>query len=59
MTGKTPEFRLEHFLPYLVHRVGSRLAEGFEDRFDEAGLNLQEWRAAAGLPMEADGPRES
>ena len=49
MTGKTPDFRLEHFLPYLVHRVGSRLAEGFEDRFDEVGLNLQEWRAAAVL----------
>ncbi|MGB0631279.1 MAG: MarR family winged helix-turn-helix transcriptional regulator [Alphaproteobacteria bacterium] len=49
MTGKTPEFHLEQFLPYLVHRVGSRLAEGFEDRFDKAGLNLQQWRAAAVL----------
>ena len=49
MTGDTPEFHLEHFLPYLVHRVGSWLAEGFEGRFDEAGLNLQEWRTAAVL----------
>ena len=49
MSGKPADFHLEEFLPYLVHRVGSRLAEGFEDRFDEAGLNLQEWRAAAVL----------
>ena len=43
MTGKIPEFHLEQFLPYLVHRVGSRLAEGFEDSLDQAGLSLQEW----------------
>lgn len=49
MTGKIPEFHLEQFLPYLVHRVGSRLAEGFEDSLDQAGLSLQEWRAAAVL----------
>ncbi|MEE2996500.1 MAG: MarR family transcriptional regulator [Pseudomonadota bacterium] len=49
MSVKPPDFHLEHFLPYLVHRVGSRLAEGFKDGFDEVGLNLQEWRAAAVL----------
>jgi len=49
MNGEAPEFHLEQFLPYLVHRVGSRLAEGFEDRFAEAGLTLQQWRAAAVL----------
>ena len=49
MSGKPPGFHLEQFLPYLVHRVGSRLAEGFEDRFDQVGLSLQEWRAAAVL----------
>tara|TARA_R110002072_G_scaffold19049_5_gene70761 strand:+ start:5879 stop:6355 length:477 start_codon:yes stop_codon:yes gene_type:complete len=45
MTGTKAEFHLEQFLPYLVHRVGSNLAEGFEDGFAEAGLSLQEWRA--------------
>ena len=47
MTDARLDFHLERFLPYLVHRVGSRLAEGFEDLFHEAGLNLQEWRVAA------------
>ena len=45
MAGYSTEFHLEGFLPYLVHRVGSRLAEGFEDGFAEAGLSLPEWRA--------------
>lgn len=45
-TNKEPaEFHLERFLPYLVHRVGSRLAEGFEDGFADAGVSLPEWRA--------------
>ena len=45
MAGSPTDFHLEQFLPYLVHRVGSNLAEGFEDGFSEAGLTLQEWRA--------------
>jgi DNA-binding MarR family transcriptional regulator len=45
MAGKTASFHLEGFLPYLVHRVGSQLAEGFENGFAQAGLSLQEWRA--------------
>jgi MarR family transcriptional regulator, organic hydroperoxide resistance regulator len=45
MAGYSTEFHLEGFLPYLVHRVGSHLAEGFEDGFAEAGLSLPEWRA--------------
>lgn len=45
MAGKSAEFHLEGFLPYLVHRVGSHLAEGFEDGFAQAGLSLPEWRA--------------
>jgi MarR family transcriptional regulator, organic hydroperoxide resistance regulator len=52
-TGKTPpemttrpaEFHLESFLPYLVHRVGSHLAEGFDEGFAQAGVSLPEWRA--------------
>ena len=39
------DFHLEQFLPYLVHRVGSNLAEGFDEGFAEAGVSLQEWRA--------------
>lgn len=39
------DFHLEQFLPYLVHRVGSHLAEGFEEGFAEAGVSLPEWRA--------------
>ena len=39
------DFHLEQFLPYLVHRVGSNLAEGFDEGFAAAGLSLQEWRA--------------
>lgn len=38
-------FHLEGFLPYLVHCVGSRIAEGFEDDFADAGVSLPEWRA--------------
>jgi MarR family transcriptional regulator, organic hydroperoxide resistance regulator len=45
MTGNSAEFHLEGFLPYLVHRVGSHLAEGFEHGFAQAGLSLPEWRA--------------
>jgi MarR family transcriptional regulator, organic hydroperoxide resistance regulator len=39
------DFHLEAFLPYLVHRVGSHLAEGFDDGFAKAGVSLPEWRA--------------
>lgn len=49
MSDNTPDFHLERFLPYLVHRVGSRLAEGFGDRFAAAGVNLVEWRVLAVL----------
>ena len=49
MAGNPTEFHLEGFLAYLVHRLGSHLAEGFEDGFAEAGLFLPEWRALASL----------
>lgn len=39
------DFHLEHFVPYLVHRVGANLAEGFDDGFAEAGVSLPEWRS--------------
>lgn len=45
MAGSPTDFHLEQFLPYLVHRVGANLAEGFNEGFAEAGLSLQEWRA--------------
>jgi len=45
MPGTPTEFHLEQFLPYLVHRVGSNLAEGFNEGFSEADVSLQEWRA--------------
>lgn len=45
MSGAPTDFHLEQFLPYLVHRVGSNLAEGFDDGFAEAGVSLPEWRA--------------
>ena len=45
MTRPPTDFHLEQFLPYLVHRVGSDLAEGFDEGFAEAGVSLQEWRA--------------
>lgn len=46
MPDNTPsDFHLEQFLPYLVHRVGSHLADGFEDGFADAGVSLPEWRA--------------
>lgn len=44
--GESPaDFHLEQFLPYLVHRVGANLAEGFNEGFAEAGVSLPEWRA--------------
>ena len=44
--GESPaDFHLEQFLPYLVHRVGANLAEGFDEGFAEAGVSLPEWRA--------------
>lgn len=49
MSERSREFHLEQFLPYLVHRVGSRLADGFGDRFAKAGVSLQEWRVIAVL----------
>lgn len=49
MNDRPEDFRLENFLPYLVHRVGSRLADGFGVEFDAAGVSLQEWRALAVL----------
>jgi DNA-binding MarR family transcriptional regulator len=39
------DFHLEQFVPYLVHRVGANLAEGFDDGFAEAGVSLPEWRS--------------
>lgn len=45
MAGTPTEFHLEQFLPYLVHRVGSNLAEGFDEGFAEADVSLPEWRA--------------
>lgn len=45
MAPPPTEFHLEQFLPYLVHRVGSNLAEGFDEGFAAAGVSLQEWRA--------------
>jgi len=49
MAGSMPQppadFHLEQFVPYLVHRVGANLAEGFDDGFAEAGVSLPEWRA--------------
>lgn len=45
MSGSPTDFHLEQFLPYLVHRVGSNLAEGFDEGFAEAGVSLPEWRA--------------
>lgn len=44
-TARPHKFHLESFLPYLVHRVGSHLAEGFEEGFAQAGVSLPEWRA--------------
>lgn len=41
-------FSLEQYLPYLVHRVGSRLADGFA-RMDTGGASLPEWRVLAVL----------
>ena len=45
MAGSPTDFHLERFLPYLVHRVGSNLAEGFHEEFAEAKVSLEEWRA--------------
>lgn len=42
---RSADFHLEGFLPYLVHRVGSKLAEGFDEGFAQAGVTLPEWRA--------------
>lgn len=42
------DFSLEQYLPYLVHRVGSRLADGFA-RFESGGVSLPEWRVLAVL----------
>lgn len=49
MNSRDNGFSLERFLPYLVHRVGSRLADGFSDRFEARGVSLQEWRALSVL----------
>lgn len=49
MTERALDFHLEQFLPYLVHRVGSRLADGFQDRFTAAGVSLPEWRVISVL----------
>ncbi|CAN0480681.1 unnamed protein product [Laminaria digitata] len=45
MAGAPTDFHLDRFLPYLVHRVGSNVADGFDEGFAEAGVTLPEWRA--------------
>ena len=49
MTAARRDFHLDQFLPYLVHRVGAQLADGFGVEFDGAGVSLQEWRVLAVL----------
>jgi len=42
-------FALGDYLPYLVNRIGARLAEGFSTELVPHGVSLQEWRVLAAL----------
>lgn len=50
------DFDITHYLPYLVNRVGVRLAASFSDAIRQHGITLQMWRVLAALNHE-DGRR--
>ena len=43
------DFDITHYLPYLVNRVGVRLATAFSEALRQHGLTLQMWRVLAAL----------
>jgi MarR family transcriptional regulator, organic hydroperoxide resistance regulator len=42
-------FALADYLPYLVNRIGARMAEGFSAEVARFGVSLPEWRVLAAL----------
>lgn len=42
-------FELADYLPYLVNRLGARLASGFSEEVARFGVSLTEWRVLAAL----------
>ena len=50
-----PMFDLGEFLPYLINRIGSRLALNFGREIKHLGVDIQEWRVLAVLA--AHGPQ--
>lgn len=42
-------FTLSDYLPYLVNRLGARLAAGFTEEVARFGVSLPEWRVLASL----------
>lgn len=42
-------FALADYLPYLVNRLGARLASGFSEEVARFGVSLPEWRVLAAL----------
>jgi len=42
-------FNLADYLPYLVNRLGARLAAGFSEEVARFGVSLPEWRVLASL----------
>lgn len=46
------DFDITRYLPYLVNRVGARLATAFSDAIRQHGITLQMWRVLAALDHE-------
>jgi DNA-binding MarR family transcriptional regulator len=45
----TEEFDITRYLPYLINRVGVRIAGSFSEAIREHGITLQMWRVLAAL----------
>jgi len=43
------QFDLSSFIPFLLNRVGSRMAESFSERIEAYGLTIPGWRLLAAL----------
>lgn len=58
MAASSPGLTLEEYLPYLINRLGSRMASRFSATLRSHDLTIQDWRVLA-LLQQTDGLRLS
>jgi len=49
---RTPMFKLEDFIPHLLHRATAQIAHSFHFRAKEYGVTIEKWRVLASLLRE-------